>query len=170
MGGIGPTLEDHPLGAGRVRVTVSWLCWVTTEPMPVTVLPDGARAVISQAPAPLRLPAWDGFQLAPVADVHRATFCWPGAPNRPAAVKPAESAVSAVKFTSEPGELNGSCCQVAPPSAESSANGVVPAVVVAWPRATTRFPLAATCSSTAVEAPAGTGSRTVFQERPSVVV
>src|SRR6266849_4110884 len=160
------------------------------EPMPVTMEPDRASAVISQASDPLRPPDFDGFQLAPVADVHTATSCCPGWPNRPAAVKPAESAVSAVKAVSDPGELNGTCCQVAPPSTENSANGTVlaavpapgpaagptavpapvPAAVVAWPRATTWLPLIATCWSTAVAAPFGTGRTIVFQERPSAVV
>src|ERR1700724_2080903 len=94
-------------------------------PMPVTAEPDGASASICQASDPLRPLDCDGFQLAPVADVHTATSCCPGWPNRPAAVKPAESAVSAVKAVSGPGELNGTCCQVAPPSAENSANGTV---------------------------------------------
>src|SRR6266700_6822764 len=110
-------------------------------PMPVTTLPDGASASICQASDPLRPPDWDGFQVAPVADVHTATSCCPGGPNRPAAVKPAASAVSAVKTVSGPGELNGTCCQSWPPSAESSANGTVlapaPVPVVARPRATT---------------------------------
>src|SRR6266700_6284381 len=151
-------------------------------PMPVTTLPDGASASICQASDPLRPPDWDGFQLAPVADVQRATSCCPGGPNRPAAVKPAASAVSAVKAVSGPGELNGTCCQFRPPSADSSANGMVPCAVpvavptagpfpiVAWPRATTLAPLIAICWSTAVDAPAGTGSTIVSQDRPFVVV
>ncbi len=165
-----------------MKVTVCWLCWVTMVPMPVTAAPDGASALICQASDPLRPLDCDGFQLAPVADVHTATSCWPGWPNRPAAVKPAEpAALSAVKAVSGPGELNGTCCQVAPPSTESSANGTgpapVPAAGVAWPRATTRLPLIATCWSTAVAAlpasPApfsGTGRTIVFQEVPLAVV
>src|SRR5271169_1311373 len=132
-------------------------------PMPVIAVPDGASASICQASDPLRPLDCHGFQLVPVADAHTATFCCPGWPNRPAAVKPAEpAAVSAVKVVSGPGELNGTSCQVAPPSTESSANGTVPAPVVlapvvlapvpaagvAWPRATTRLPLIATCWST----------------------
>src|SRR5271154_1652168 len=114
--------------------------------MPVTAEPEEASAVISRDPAPLRPLARDGAQLAPPADVHTATFCCPGAPNRPAAVKPAASAVSAVNEVSGPGELNAACCQFVPPSAETSANGTtVPTAVVAWPRATTRFPLIAAC-------------------------
>src|SRR5712691_4254586 len=151
-------------------------------PMPVTTLPDGASASICQASDPLRPPDLDGFQLAPVADVHTATSCCPGWPNRPAAVKPAASAVSAVKAVSGPGELNGTCCQVAPPSTDSSANGTVPGMVPvavptaglvpveAWPRATTRSPLIATCWSTAVAASSGTGRTIVFQDRPLAVV
>src|SRR5271169_6499570 len=101
----------------------------------------------------------------------------------PAAVKPAEpAAVRAVQVVSGPGELNGTCCQVAPPSTESSANGTVPtpgptpgpapvpAAGVAWPRATTRLPLIATCWSTAVAAPSGTGRTIVSQEVPLAVV
>src|SRR5208282_1100483 len=98
----------------------------------------------------------------------------------PAAVKPAEpAAVSAVKAVSGPGELNGTCCQVAPPSTESSAKGTGPAPVlsaplpaagVACPRATTRLPLIAICWSTAVAAPSGTGRTIVFQEVPLAVV
>src|SRR5712691_711342 len=98
-------------------------------PMPVTWRPYGASASIRQASDPLRPPDWDGFQLAPVADVHTATSCCPVWPNRPAAVKPAASAVSAVKAVSGPGELNGTCCQVTPPSTDSSANGTVPGTV-----------------------------------------
>src|SRR5271165_564045 len=149
-------------------------------PMPVTAEPDGASASICQASDPLRPLDCDGFQLAPVADVQTATSCCPGGPNRPAAVKPAELAVSAVKVVSGPGEPNGTCCQVAPPSTESSANGTVlellPVPDVAWPRATTRLPLIATCWSTAVAPPtspapfSGTGSTIVFQEVPLAVV
>src|SRR6516162_1418015 len=110
-------------------------------PMPVTSGPAGASVSICQASDPLSTPDCDGFQLVPAADVHSATSCCPGGPNRPAAVKPSESAVSAVKTVSGPGELNGTCCQSWPPSAESSANGTVlapaPAPFVAWPRATT---------------------------------
>jgi len=125
-------------------VTICWLCWVAIKPIPATADPDRASALIWKAPAPLKSLAWVGVQLAPVADVHTATFCWPGGPNRPAAVKPAESAVSAVKAVSGPGELNGTCYQCAPPSVESSANGTGPTAVVTRPRATTRFPLTAT--------------------------
>src|SRR6266852_4732288 len=100
-------------------------------PMPVTAAPDGASASICQASDPLRPLDWDGFQLSPVADVHTATSCCPGWPNRPAAVKPAGSAASAVKAVADPGELNGTCCQVAPPSTENSANGTVLAAVPA---------------------------------------
>src|SRR5271157_6568082 len=147
-------------------------------PMPVTAEPDGASASICQASDPLRPLDCDGFQLAPVADVQTATSCCPGGPNSPAAVKPAELAVSAVKVVSGPGELNGTCCQVAPPSTESSANGTVPtpgpapvpAAGVAWPRATTRLPLIATCWSTAVAAPSGPGRTIVSQEVPLAVV
>ena len=97
-------------------------------PMPVTAEPDGASALICQASDPLRPLDCDGFQLAPVADVHTATSCCPGWPNRPAAAKPAEpEAVSAVKVVSGPGQLNGTCCQVAPPSTDSSANGTASA-------------------------------------------
>src|SRR5260370_21464330 len=152
------------------------------EPMPVTTEPDGASGVIRQACDRARVPDFDGFQLARVADVHTATSSRPGAPNSPAAVKPAESAVSAVKAASGPGELNGTCCQVAPPSAENSANGTVlaagpapapapgAAAAVAWPRATTRVPLIATCWSTAVAAPSGTGRTIAFHEGPLAVV
>src|SRR5271166_6005226 len=156
-------------------------------PMPVTAEPDGASASICQASDPLRPPDCDGFQLAPVADVHMATSCCPGWPNRPAAVKPAEpAALRAVKAVSGSGELNGTCCQVAPPSTESSANGTglapvlpapLPAAGVACPRATTRLPLIATCWSTAVAAPptspgpsSGTGRTIVSQEVPLAVV
>src|ERR1700727_3192819 len=104
---------------------VCWACGVAIEPIPVTTEPDGASVVICQAPLPLRPLACEGFQLAPVAEVHTATVCAPAGPNRPAAVKPAESAVSAVKTVSGPGEVNGTCCQAAPPSTDSSANGVL---------------------------------------------
>ena len=90
-------------GGGRVKVTVCWLCWVMIVPMPVTAGPDGASASICQASDPLRPLDCDGFQLAPVADVHTATSCCPGGPNRPAAVKPAEpAALSAVKWCQVP--------------------------------------------------------------------
>src|SRR5271166_3497747 len=156
-------------------------------PMPVTAELDGASASICQASDPLRPLDCDGFQLAPVADVHTATSCCPGWPNMPAAVKPAEpAAASAVKAVSGPGELNGTCRQVAPPSTESSAKGTgpapvlpapVPAAGVACPRATTRLPFIAICWSTAVAAPptspapfSGTGRTIVFQEVPLAVV
>src|SRR5215470_16131610 len=98
-------------------------------PMPATRAPDRASASIRQASDPLRRPDWYGFQLVPVADVHMATSCWPGWPNRPAAVKPAAPAVSAVNEVYGPGELNGTCCQVAPPSVDSSANGTASGAV-----------------------------------------
>src|SRR5689334_4673855 len=150
-------------------------------PMPATWAPDRVIVSICQAADPLRPPDWYGFQLPPVADTHRATSCWPGGPNRPAAVKPAASAVRAVKLVNGPGELNGTCCQVAPPSADNSANGTAPGSVpvaeptagpfpiVPWPSATTRLPSTATCWSAPAEAPAGGGMTMVFQERPSVV-
>src|SRR5689334_8795255 len=149
--------------------------------MPVTPGPDGASASICQASDPLRPLDCDGFQLTPLAEVHRATSCCPGGPNRPAAVKPDLSAVSAVKEVSGPGELNGTCCQVWPPSADNSANGIAPGTVpvaaptagplpaVAWPRATTLAPLTATCWSAPAVAPAGSGSTIVSQARPSEV-
>src|SRR5260370_20516854 len=143
-------------------------------PMPVTTEPDGASASICQPSDPLSPLDCDGFQVTPAADVHTATFCRPGWPNSPAAVKPPASAVSAVKTVSGPGELNGTCCQSWPPSAESSANGTVlapaPVPVVAWPRATTVSPLMATCWSTAVAAPPRTGRTMGSQERPLAVV
>src|SRR6266700_809888 len=94
-----------------------------------------------------------------------------GAPDR----------VSAVNEVSRPGELNGTCCQVTPPSVDSSANGTAPGSVpvaeppagpfpvVPWPKATTRLPSTATCWSAPTEAPVGGGMTIVFQERPSVV-
>src|SRR5512146_1099744 len=127
-------------------------------PMPVTPGPDGASASICQASDPLRPLDCDGFQLTP--DL---------------------SAVSAVKEVSGPGELNGTCCQVWPPSADSSANGVAPGTVpvaapiaaplpvVAWPRATTLAPLTATCWSDPAVAPGGSGSSIVSQAIPSEV-
>src|SRR5919201_2001789 len=151
-------------------------------PMPVTAEPDGASVSIRQASDPLRSLDRAGFQLVPLADVHTATSCCPGGPNKPAAVKPAAAAGSAVKLVYGPGELNETCCQVAPPSVDSSANGTAPGSVpvaepiagpfpvVAWPSATTRLPLTATCWSAAAEEPFGGGMTIVFQERPSVVV
>src|SRR6266536_3449795 len=122
-------------------------------PMPVTAEPDAASASIRQTSDPLRSLDRAGFQLAPLAEVHTATSGCPGGPNRPAAVKPPAPAVSAVKLACGPGELNGTCCQDAPPSADSSANGTAPGPVpvadpmavsvVAWPSATTRLPLTA---------------------------
>src|SRR5579862_8019719 len=149
-------------------------------PMPVAPWPDGASASICQACDPLRPLDCDGFQVTPSAEVHRATSCCPAGPNRPAAVKPPRSAVSAVKEVSGPGELNGTCCQVWPPSADSSANGIAPGtvpvaepiavpLVVAWPRATTLAPLMATCWSVPALVPAGNGSTIVTQARPSLV-
>src|ERR1700745_2162665 len=96
-------------------------------------------------------------------------------------MKPVAAAVSAVNEVSVPGGLKGTCCQVTPPSADSSA--IVPAPgavrvaeptagpfpVVPWPSATTRLPSAATCWSAPTEAPEGGGMTIVFQERPSVV-
>src|SRR6266581_4827563 len=88
-------------------------------PMPATWAPDRVIASICQAADPLSPPDWYGFQLAPVADAHRATACWPGWPDTPAAMKPVAAAVSAVNEVSGPGELNGTCCQVTPPSVDS---------------------------------------------------
>ena len=76
----------------------------------------------------------------------------------------------AVKVVSGPGELIGTWRQLMPPSSESSAIGTVPAVVVAWPTAATRFPLMAICCRTADEAPAGTGRTIVVQVVPLAVV
>src|SRR6266516_2183220 len=95
-------------------------------PMPATWAPDRVIASICQAADPLRPPDWYGFKLAPAVEAHRATSCWPGGPNRPAAVKPAASAVRAVNEVYGPGELNGTWCQLAPPSGDSSANGTAP--------------------------------------------
>src|SRR5260370_30933884 len=92
-------------------------------PMPVTTEPDGARASICQPSDPLSPLDCDGFQLTPAADVHTATFCRPGGPNNPAAVKPAASAVSAVKTVSVPGALHRTGCPSRSPSAEGSADG-----------------------------------------------
>src|SRR6266705_4484595 len=150
--------------------------------MPATWAPDRVIASICQAADPLSPPDWYGFQLAPVADAHRATAWWPGWPDRPAAMKPVAAAVSAVNEVSGPGELNGTCCQVTPPSVDSSANGTAPGSVpvaeptagpfpiVPWPKATTRLPLIATCWSAPAEAPAGGGRTIVFQARPLVVI
>src|SRR5260370_42544001 len=96
-------------------------------PMPVSTEPDGARASICQPSDPLSPLDCDGFQLTPAADVHTATFCRPGGPNNPAAVKPAASAVSAAKPGSGPGGLNGTRCQAWPPPAAGPATGPVPA-------------------------------------------
>src|SRR6266436_3860856 len=126
-------------------------------PIPATWAPDRVIASTCQAADPLRPPDWYGFQLPPVDDAHRATSCWPGWPNRPAAVKPVALAVSAVNGTA-PGWV---------PVAEPIAG---PFPIVAWPRATTRLPLIATCWSAPAEAPAGGGRTIVFQARPLVVV
>src|SRR6266849_329340 len=85
-------------------------------------------------------------------------------------MNPPEPAVSAVMTVAGPGGLNRTCRQLAPPSADSSANGMTPPAPVSWPRATTRFPLIATCWSTAEEAPAGSARTIVVHSRPSVVV
>src|SRR5215470_5233737 len=151
-------------------------------PIPVTAEPDGASASIRQPSDPFRSLDRAGFQLAPLPDVHTATFCCPGGPNSPAAVKPAAPAVSAVKLVYGPGELNGTCCQDTPPPVDSSANGTAPGWVrgaeptagpvpgLAWPSATTRLPLTATCWSAAAEEPFGGGMTIVLQDLPSVVV
>src|ERR1700745_4329262 len=151
-------------------------------PMPVTWAPDRVIVSIRQAADPLRPPDRYGFQLPPVAATHRATSCWPGGPNRPAAVKPAASAGRAVKLVHSPGELTGTCCEVAPPSVDSAANGTAPGSVpvaeptagpfpiVPWPRATTRLPLTATCWSAPADAPPGAGMTSVFHDRPLVVI
>ena len=84
--------------------------------------------------------------------------------------KPPAPALIAVNVVSGPGELIGTCRQLIPPSSESSAIGTVPAGVVAWPTAATRFPLMAICCRTADEAPAGTGRTIVVQVVPLAVV
>jgi hypothetical protein len=65
---------------------------------------------------------------------------------------------------------NGTGLKVAPPSTDNSASGIVAPAMVCWPRATTRLPFTATCCSTAVVAPDGSGRTIVLQLRPSVVV
>ena len=84
-------------------MTGCWLCGVAIEPMPRTVVPDGARAVSWSASVPGRPLTRDGVHLAPSADVQTVTSGCPGAPDCTAVVKPPESAVRAVLDASGPG-------------------------------------------------------------------
>src|SRR5271156_3538193 len=126
---------------------------------------------MSWLPPPVRPLTEDCVQLAPSAEVQTtADRSLPGGPNWPAEGKPSAPAASAVMVVSGPGELNGTCCQVLPPSVDSSTRGDRPAEVVCWPVATTRFPSIATWYITAAEAVGGNGRLRVVQVRPSAVV
>src|SRR5271157_2425702 len=139
--------------------------------MPVTAAPDAASAVRSWLLPPVRPLTGARVQVAPSAEVHTAApRSPPAAPNCPAAVNPPELLVSAVKVTPGPGGLNGTGCQVRPPSVDRSARGWMPSAVVCWPNATTRLPLTATCWITPAEAPAGIWRLMVVQARPSGLV
>src|SRR5580704_357082 len=150
-------------------MTGRWICGVAIEAMPVTVVPDDARAVSWRVPLPDRPLTCDRVQFAPSAAVQTVPSGWPGAPVWTAATKPPGLAVSAVTAGSGPSAPNGTCRQVAPPSVDSSASGLVTPAAVCTPRATTRLPSIAICWSTPV-APCGSGRTIVFQAGPLVVV
>src|SRR5690348_18449262 len=136
--------------------------------MPVTAEPVAASAVMAWLPPSVRPLTDDRTQLAPLAEVQTAAAVVPpDEPNRAAAVNPPPLAVSAVKLTPGPGAVNGTGCQVLPPSSERSARGWTPCAVVCWPSATTWLPLTATCWITPAVAPAGSGVLTAVQARPS---
>jgi hypothetical protein len=101
--------------------------------------------VIALAPAELKPATWTGVQCVPLAEVQIAASCRPGGPDRVAAVRPPEPMVRAVMTAPVPAGPNGARCQLAPSSADSSANATVPPAVVSRPRAATRSPLIATC-------------------------
>jgi len=101
-----------------------WLAWVWTVSMAVTAAPEPASEVMAWLPPPVRLLTGDRVQLVPSAEVHTAAAVVPPAePNCAAAVKPPERAVSAVKLIPGPGAVNGTGCQVRPPSSDRSARG-----------------------------------------------
>src|SRR5580693_2199624 len=122
-------------------------------PGPVSPCPVGVAAV----------------QAEPFAEVHTTTSWWPGVrPNVPVAVKPPPAAASAVTVATPAGTGSAASVQVAPPLAELAANGSRwPVVVTAVPVATTVRPLLATCCSTALAEPTGTGRFAWRQVRPS---
>src|SRR5213080_2367737 len=136
--------------------------------MPVTAVPDAASAVMAWLPSPVRPLTGERVQLAEVQTA--AAMVPPDEPNCAAAVKPLPLAVSAVKLTPGPGAVNGTGCQVLPPSSERSARGWTPCAVVCWPSATAWVPLTATCWITPAVAPAGRGVPTAVQLRPSELV
>src|ERR1700751_846711 len=139
--------------------------------MPVTAEPVAASAVMTWLPGSARpLPA-AGPQLAPLAEVQTAAAVVPpDEPNCAAAVNPPPLAVSAVKLAPGPGAVNGTGCQVLPPSSERSARGWMPCAVVCFPSATAWLPLTATCWITPAVAPVGSGMLAAVQRRPSALV
>src|SRR6185437_1539906 len=139
--------------------------------MPVTAVPDAASAVMAWLPSPVRPLTGERVQLVPSAEVQTAAAVVPpDEPNCAAAVKPPPLAVSPVKLTPGPGAVNGTGCQVLPPSAERSARGCTPCAVVCWPSATAWLPLTATCWITPAVAPAGSVVLTAVQVRPSELI
>src|SRR5580704_771439 len=139
--------------------------------MPVTAAPDAASAVRSWLLPPARPLTGACIQFVPSAEVQTAASrSAPAWPTCAAAVNPAELLVSAVKVIPGPGALNGTGCQLRPPSVDRSASGRMPSGVVCWPSATTRLPLTATCWITPAEAPSGSCRLTVVQARPSGLI
>src|SRR5689334_25443742 len=99
--------------------------------MPVTAEPVAASAVMTWLPSSVRPLTDDRAQLVPLAEVQTAAAVVPpDEPNCAAAVNPLPLAVSAVKLAPGPGAVNGTGCQVLPPSSERSARGWMPCAVV----------------------------------------
>jgi hypothetical protein len=92
-------------------------------------------------------------------------------PNVPAATNSWPAAASAVTNARPEGTGSADSVQLAPPSGELAANGTCcPVVMSAVPTAATARPSLATCCSTALVAPTGSGRLTWFQFRPSAEV
>src|SRR5271167_2557857 len=136
--------------------------------MPVTVVPDEARAVSWRIPPPDGPSRRIWVQLAPSAEVQTVTCCCPGWPDWTAAVNPPASAVSAVMAASGPGGMNGTRIQLAPPLTARTSGVETPATVCS-PKAATRSPLIAICRNTPV-VPGGSASAIVVQAVPLVEV
>src|SRR5581483_846937 len=156
---------------GDCQKTGCSLASEAVKPTPVSVLPETVRPVIAWMPGPDRPwpPGVVAFQVRPSDDVQTTTsWCPRVAPNEPVAVNMSPAAASAVTWATPDGTGSGVSVHVAPPSADRAANGASPLFCVcSLPYATTVRPAAVTCSSTAREAPDGTGREIPRHSRPS---
>src|SRR5579863_7884439 len=155
------------------------------NPTPVSVAPSAVSAVIAFSAFASVWPLFCGV-IDGVADDHPAPAVTgvPGGSVQtttsgpaleryvPVAVNPPAAAVSAVTVVPLPVPVAGSgswtAAHVAPASADTSANGLLaPDAVNSVPAATRLSPFAATYSSPARAAPAGSGRLTCRHDRPS---